>query len=116
MVLHSMYVIDQCGCEYVVHEMKETEIRFTCEEHKELVRSFSMNKLFFVYVCDDEIGEVEAVFDISGKMLGCWSNNDACWRDEYFGSFMKKLGFQTISRDATKEELKQMREAFGISQ
>lgn len=70
-------------------------------------------KLFFVYTCDEIIGEVQAVFDESDKMLGCWSNDDANWRNEYFDPFMRELGFTCVCRAPTKKELQLMRESFG---
>lgn len=71
-------------------------------------------KLFFVYVEDEVISEAEAVFDESGKMLGCWSNNDANWRSEYFAPFMSEVGITCIDRAATKKEIKLMRKSFGL--
>lgn len=46
------------------------------------------------FVRTERIGEVEGVFSADGNLLGIWSNNDACWRQEYFGPFMAELGFK----------------------
>jgi hypothetical protein len=42
-------------------------------------------------------GEIEGAFDENGELLSFWSCNDATWRNEYFGPFMKKLGIKTVS-------------------
>lgn len=42
---------------------------------------------------EDEINEVEGMFDDKGILLDFWYCNDAEWRSEYFGGFMNKLGF-----------------------
>lgn len=39
----------------------------------------------------DDFGEYEVAALDDGTMLDIWSNNDASWRNEYFGPFMKKL-------------------------
>ena len=76
-----------------------------------------LKKLHFVFLSepDEDLGEAEAVFSADGQLLGCWSCNDAHWRQEYFGPFMRVLGFETVSRNPTPKELKQMREAFGFT-
>lgn len=58
-----------------------------------------MKIVYYVYLCDDDTGEVEAMFDESGEMLGTWSNNDANWRCEYFNPFMAKLGIEVTDID-----------------
>ena len=49
-----------------------------------------MRTLYISYPEDDLI---EGIFDQDGTLLDFWSPNDACFREEYFGPFLKKLGF-----------------------
>lgn len=78
----------------------------------------AMKRVYLTYVCDDKVGEVEGAFAEDGELLGCWSNNDACWRDEYFSPFMEKLGVETIWVDEFNDEkrfkqfVKKLRRAF----
>ncbi len=57
-----------------------------------------MRKLFLVTLADDEIGEVEGIFD-SDKftLLHWWNLNDADWRSEYFNPLMEQLGIKVVS-------------------
>lgn len=56
-----------------------------------------MKKIYFLYLCDDDVGEVEGMFDEQGEMLGNWCCNDATWRGEYFNGFIESLGYEVIS-------------------
>ena len=62
-------------------------------------------KLHHVYICDDEVGEVEGMFDAKGKLLDLWSNNDANWRGEYFEGFMNAIGFTVDDGDGVNPKL-----------
>ena len=48
--------------------------------------------IHFVY--SEAFGEIEGMFDSDGKLLGIWCNNDACWRQEYFGPFLEALNIR----------------------
>jgi len=48
------------------------------------------------YVFSEAGGEVEAMFDEHDNMFSYWYCNDAHWRNEYFGHFMKQLGVEVI--------------------
>jgi hypothetical protein len=38
----------------------------------------------------------EAMFDMNGKLLSYWHENDATWRDEYFADFVAQLGVEVV--------------------
>ena len=65
-------------------------------------------KVHFVYIEDDDVGEVEGMFLDDGTMLGTWCCNDASWRSEYFNGFMEALGVQVVNSDdeSLEEKLK----------
>ena len=50
-------------------------------------------QLYYAF-CDEY--EAEAMFSASGEILGFWSCNDACWRDEYFSPFMNAIGIEIL--------------------
>lgn len=56
------------------------------------------------YVFLDEY-EVDGIFDNKGELLGTWSCNDACWRNEYFSGFISKLGIRV--EESSDRELEQ---------
>lgn len=57
-----------------------------------------MKALYIVYYEGDEYcGEVEGMFNAKGELLGWWSTNDACWRNEYFSPFMLTQGLKVKS-------------------
>lgn len=68
-----------------------------------------MAKVHIVY--SEEYGELEGAFNEEGKLIGMWSCNDACWRDEYFAPFMKALGVETITTRSPALEKKLIKEA-----
>ena len=39
-----------------------------------------------------ESHEAEGMFSLDGTLIDAWSCNDANWRNEYFGTFMKAVG------------------------
>jgi hypothetical protein len=85
------------------------------------VATFILTTIHFVRIEDDEVGEVEGVFDASNKLLDFWALNDANWRSEYFSGFMEKLGFKTnyrLSASAYKKLQKALKaaakEAYGL--
>ena len=61
-----------------------------------------MKKLYFVSDCDNELGEIGGVLDEKGKVLDCWSLNDADWRNEYFSGFMEKVGIEAVESTSPK--------------
>lgn len=48
---------------------------------------------------EEDIGEVQGIFDSTGELLGAWSMNDAYWRSEYYDGFMHELGFELEESD-----------------
>lgn len=66
----------------------------------------------------EKYGEVEGMFEEDGKMIDCWSCNDATWRSEYFNGFMKKLGINVLRlpEKFEKKALEQIRECFGLDE
>lgn len=60
--------------------------------------------LYFISLCDDDVGEVEGMFDADGTILGTWACNDGQWRGEYFDGFLMKLGFEVLMWDAMTDE------------
>ena len=73
-----------------------------------------MKTITKVYLSDDDLGEVEGMFDENDEVIGHWHSNDASWRDEYFSGFMKNLGVKVVSAKPTKKQVRLLREAFGI--
>lgn len=61
-------------------------------------------------------GEVEGMFDESGKMLGTWFLNDAHWRGEYMDGFIAELGFEvkSLPKKLETKALEQIAENFGL--
>ena len=49
-----------------------------------------------IYIAYSEKFICEGAFDQDGTLLDFWSNDEACWSDD-FSSFMEKLGFQIVS-------------------
>ena len=70
-----------------------------------------MKTIYAVYT--DRLGECEAIFDEKDNLLGAWSNNDACWRGEYFSPFMEELGIKVVDKEPTEKQLKIMAKHFG---
>lgn len=66
-------------------------------------KSKSKNKVIYYYYTP-AWGEMQGMFDDTGKMLGSWSCNDANWRGEYMEGFLNKLG---IIVDRLPEKFKQ---------
>jgi hypothetical protein len=54
------------------------------------------------------------MFDENGKLLGCWSCNDAKWRHEYFNHFMDRLGIEVLQlpKKYRKLGIKQLRKHY----
>jgi hypothetical protein len=73
-----------------------------------------MTELRIVFVEDEEVGEVQGMFDMEGNLLGAWSDNDASWRNEYFSPFLEKLGIIVEEGDASKADIKKIRKWFGV--
>lgn len=51
--------------------------------------------IYFAYLCGDQLGEVQAFFELEGEKLTLvtgWSSNDANWRGEYMGGLLAHLG------------------------
>lgn len=75
-----------------------------------------MKTIYHVY--SDRYGEVEGMFLPDGTMLGCWCDNDANWRHEYFNGFMLMLDIVISAWDEDSAEYKaavlQIRDAFGL--
>lgn len=76
-----------------------------------------MKKIYIVYT--ELYGENQIVFDENFKVLGGWSMNDASYRDEYMGGFLKKLGIKvnrTLPPSAPKNLIKDgLKEQFGCT-
>lgn len=75
-----------------------------------------MKTIYIHYVCDEDIGECQGMFDDAGKLLDGWSCNDGDWRGEYFDGFMEKIGIKVKELPAKfkKDALKQLKEHFGL--
>lgn len=71
-----------------------------------------MKTIYHVYICDDDVGEVEGMFDTDGKLLGTWSNNDGNWRGEYFDPFMKELGIEVKDGSRNRKLIKALRDTW----
>jgi hypothetical protein len=54
-----------------------------------------MTKVFYVYYEDE--WEAEGFFDANGRLLACWSRNDADWRSEYMNPLLEELGFKVVT-------------------
>ncbi len=69
------------------------------------------------YMWDGEYGEIEGMFDEQGELIGSWHSNDAHWRQEYFGKFMRNLGVEVKPVDPHMHDvlLKKLRYACGVS-
>lgn len=65
----------------------------------------------------EKYGEVEGMFNTDGKLIDCWSSNDANWRGEYFNGFMKKIGVEVerLPKKFEKKALEQIVEEMGLS-
>ena len=51
--------------------------------------------LYHAYFCGDDIGEADGFFEIVDdklKLVTCWSQNDAMWRDEYMSGLLAWAG------------------------
>lgn len=72
-----------------------------------------MITLKHVYVCDNEMGEVEAMFD-GIRILSAWSCNDATWRNEYFAPIFQGVGITVKAGAPTKSELDLIRHWLGF--
>lgn len=77
-----------------------------------------MKTVYSFYWCDEAggCGENEGMFDTNGKMLDCWSCNDASWHDEYFNGFMEKLGINVkrpLPAKFRKQAIAQIKASFG---
>lgn len=69
-------------------------------------------KLIHVSICDDDVGEVEGMFDAdTEELLGAWCGNDARWRSEYFNGFMGILGFD-VGYSEDPKLIKKLKKAF----
>lgn len=66
-----------------------------------------------IYHLYDGKYEIEGMFSQQGNIIGCWSLNDACWRNEYFEGFLNELGYQVSKppKHLKKAMLHQLREA-----
>jgi hypothetical protein len=75
-----------------------------------------MKTLTLVSVADDEIGEVEGVFDAERKLITAWHCNDAQWRSEYFDELLAYLGAKLtrLRGEPTATHVQQLRNAFGF--
>ena len=70
-----------------------------------------MVKIYSVSICEDDVGEVEGMFDAKGVLLGWWSLNDANWRHEYFEGFMSELGLEVIEASNDRKLVSKLRRA-----
>jgi hypothetical protein len=61
-----------------------------------------LQTIYYVDLCSDDHGEVQAMFDEDKNLIDYWWTNDGNWRSEYFNPFMNKLGFD-IRHDLTDE-------------
>jgi hypothetical protein len=61
-----------------------------------------MKKVILVYT--ESFGECEAAFLEDGTLLDIWSCNDACWRNEYFSTFLKKVGIEIVQPNWRNEK------------
>lgn len=64
-----------------------------------------MKKLVVVYLSDDEVGEVEGMFEENGNLIDFWACNDADWRSEYFAGVLKFLGAEEVRIDWRDKEV-----------
>lgn len=53
-----------------------------------------MGRLIYYAFCEDY--EAEGMYSESGELLGFWSCNDACWRNEYFSPFLEAVGIEIV--------------------
>lgn len=60
--------------------------------------------IYHIAISDDDVGEVEGMFDETGALLGSWASNDATWRGEYFNGFLGKLNFDVLDSDDVTED------------
>ena len=63
-----------------------------------------MKKIVFVGVENDEVGEVEGMFEEDGTLIDLWACNDATWRSEYFSGILKYLGAKEVHLDWRDKE------------
>ena len=52
----------------------------------------------YIHVYVEEY-EADVMFNTSLYVIGCWSCNDANWREKYFEGFMKNMGNYRIPLD-----------------
>jgi hypothetical protein len=53
----------------------------------------TLPKIYHMWFCDDDTGEVEGVFNEAGELLSHWSCNDASLRVEYMSGLFERLGY-----------------------
>ncbi len=56
-------------------------------------------KIYIVSVENDEIGEVEGMFDENKELIHWWSRNDANWRSEYFAPILEYFGYKEVDKN-----------------
>ena len=62
-----------------------------------------MKTIYFLSICEDNVGEVQGFFDEAGNVVDFWSCNDANWRGEYFDGLLSKLGYDVKYPKGKKE-------------
>jgi hypothetical protein len=71
--------------------------------------------LMLVTLCEDELGECQAMFDPYGELITAWSMNDAIWSQEYYRKLMNYLNVTIISQKvATPDQLTAIKKYFGF--
>lgn len=79
-----------------------------------------MRTIYVKYFCDNDIGEADAFFDVSGLkkelvLITAWSTNDASYRDEYMSSLFEYLGvkIKPLPAKYDKQALSKIKELWG---
>lgn len=78
-----------------------------------------MRKIFHYGICDDDIGEADAFFEVVNgtlTLLAAWACNDAMYRGEYMDSLFKAVGVEVtgLPKTHTKKATKIAKEFFGV--
>lgn len=63
----------------------------------------------------DDLGEMDAFFDINFKLVNSWSTNDASWRREYMSPLFAALGVtvRELPEDQYEQAVQQLKAAWG---
>ena len=64
-----------------------------------------MKPVYVVSIEDDEVGEVQGMFDEDFKLIDYWSLNDANWRSEYFEGILNHFGYEGKSSNQIQRKI-----------